>query len=649
MSKINLLDKKVYNRIAAGEVVERPFSVVKELVENSIDSDATEVTVVLEDGGKKLISVSDNGCGIEGDDLVKALMPHATSKIATAEDLDKITTLGFRGEALASIASVSHLTLLSKTADSESGNTIKCDCGEIGDVTPYPVECGTTVKVEDLFCNTPARAKFLKPSKSEETDILNIVTRLIFAHPKIAFKLISDGKEIAHSYGGDLDEAIIEVYGYETLSGCLKIDTVKNGIHLYGYIGSTNFVKPNRTYQTIILNGRYVVNATVSSAVHNAYAPYLMKRRYPFYILLMEMLPEFVDVNVHPNKTDVRFVDNQVVYSTVYSIISKVLEGSASAIDVVKDQFKTDFSSFVSPIKSDDDVTFVDSDKPVATRFSPDSSTHTSRLWTEGGKLELKSDPAPYSPSKQTNDSFFNDIIKENNQKYFAEEDDGKSMSVDDIFAENKRYLEELAAKMAAKSEQEKIETQQNFRVVGQVLKTYLVLECGEDIYFVDQHAAHERLLFDKLAEEFSNGKLEIQNLLVPYKFPVNGKESEFLIERLKDFRDMGIDINEYDDGEFVVYALPLSILDMDLKEFFDDVLSDLSFRQITIPELIRDKLAKKACKAAIKSGKTLSQSEIDALLEKMKGDMGLKCPHGRPVAIKITRTEIDKWFKRIV
>lgn len=636
MSKINVLDKSVYNRIAAGEVVERPFSIVKELIENSVDAGATDITVSLTDGGKKCVTVTDNGSGIAADDLVKALMPHATSKISTAEDLNKIMTLGFRGEALASIAAVSRVTIISKTANEEHGYTIYSDCGEIGDVKPYPTENGTIIKAEDLFCNTPARQKFLKPAKNEETDIINVITRTAFAHPDIAFKLIIDGKETLRTSGGVLEDALIDLYGYEALKESMKIDSVKNGIRVHGFIGNAYFAKPNKSYQTLILNGRYVTNSTMQSAIHNAYAPYLMKRKYPLYVLLVSIEPEFVDVNVHPNKTDVRFVDNQVVYATLYSLVSSVLEGNSSAIDVVMqndyDQKTTIEIANEHEYKITDGkptATLVDSDKPIASLFLGEGRKFNFSLDDNTTNLTVKSAIKAY---------------ENDHQEYAAV---NFKPTLDDIFAENKRYAEELEAKKAFQNE---FEMPDRFKVVGQVLKTYLILERGDEIYFIDQHAAHERLLFDKLMLKYKNNDLDTQPLLVPYHVNANEKESDFIIDHFKDFRDMGFEMSEYADGIFAIYALPLSILDMDVQEFFDDVLSDLnSLKQINSADVMREKIAQKACKAAIKSGKSLSQSEIDALLEKLNGDMGLKCPHGRPIAIKITRTEIDKWFKRIV
>ena len=647
MSKIVLLTKEVYNRIAAGEVVERPFSVVKELVENSIDAGATEIVIKLEDGGKKLISVKDNGSGIEKDDLVNATMPHATSKIKTADDLDKIATLGFRGEALASIASVSEMKIISKVRTAEIGYYIESDYGVLGDLEPFPADDGTVIEVRNLFKNTPAREKFLKPSKNEEADIVNIVTRLIFTHPEIAFKLVFDGKEKLHYAGGSIDEAIIEIYGYETIRDCIQIETEKNGLKISGFIGETYFVKPNRTYQTIVLNGRYIQNITLQTAIHNAYAPYLMKRKYPFYVLKIDVAPEFVDVNVHPNKADVRFADNHVVYGAIYSIVSKVLEGNAAAIDIVKPNgyFQTGSVVETKPVTDSENKNEENGERKYADVVGCDDPVVLPDYLTRLGKF--------FDPVTAEKEGLFDNLplSSPSSGSTETETSEEKKLSIDDIFAENKKYIEELESRKSntEKPTQTEISVDDNIRVVGQVLKTYLIFEKGEDIYFIDQHAAHERLLFDKFTEEYKNGKTDEQTLLVPFLYSVNEKEAEFLTSRFEYFRNAGIDVAEYEDGVFAVYALPLTLLDMDIKAFFDDVLSDMSFRKADMPDIIRDKLAQKACKAAIKSGKTLSQSEIDKLLEKLHGDMGLKCPHGRPIAIRITRTEIDKWFKRIV
>lgn len=644
MAKINILDKKIYNRIAAGEVVERPYSVIKELIENAIDAGATDIDVTIEDGGKRLMRVSDNGCGISREDLPKAFLPHATSKISAVEDLDKILTLGFRGEALASIGSVSKATILSKTKDDEMGNIIVCEGGVIGDADVYPSDTGTTVSVENLFFNTPARAKFLKASKSEETDITNIITRLILSHPDIAFKYTSDGKVMLQSFGGGLDEAIIEIYGYNTITDCIPIETEKNGIKISGFIGKSYFTKPNRTYQTVILNGRYVVNNTIQSSMHNAYAAYLMKRQYPFYVLKIDMSPETVDVNVHPNKTDVRFIDNQVIYSTLYSVVTKVLDGSAAALEIVKPNNYVPIDEGSRPIIpqkpiTPDKIGEAHCDRPFVSGFNEELLDQT--IWGRYNKSKSAEKEGEFEKTFGVADSHDDEPRELGGNK------------IDDIFAENKKYIAEMEAKKAAeeaeKARQEELKVEPEFKVIGQVLATYLILEKENDIYFIDQHAAHERLLYDKFIEEYKSGNVAEQTMLVPYIFRVNESESEFIIGKFPELRKAGFDISEYDVNEFAVYSVPVLLFDMDLKSFFDDLLSDISFKKETMPELIHDKIAMKACKAAIKSGKILSEDEIDALLKAMKYNTALRCPHGRPVTVKISRTEIDKWFKRIV
>ena len=644
MAKINILDKKIYNRIAAGEVVERPYSVIKELIENAIDAGATDIDVTIEDGGKRLMRVSDNGCGISREDLPKAFLPHATSKISAVEDLDKILTLGFRGEALASIGSMSKATILSKTKDDEMGNIIVCEGGVIGDADVYPSDTGTTVSVENLFFNTPARAKFLKASKSEETDITNIITRLILSHPDIAFKYTSDGKVMLQSFGGGLDEAIIEIYGYNTITDCIPIETEKNGIKISGFIGKNYFTKPNRTYQTVILNGRYVVNNTIQSSMHNAYAAYLMKRQYPFYVLKIDMSPETVDVNVHPNKTDVRFIDNQVIYSTLYSVVTKVLDGSAAALEIVKPNNYVPIDEGSRPIIpqkpiTPDEIGEAHCDRPFVSGFNEELLDQT--IWGRYNKSKSAEKEGEFEKTFGVADSHDDEPRELGGNK------------IDDIFAENKKYIAEMEAKKAAeeaeKARQEELKVEPEFKVIGQVLATYLILEKENDIYFIDQHAAHERLLYDKFIEEYKSGNVAEQTMLVPYIFRVNESESEFIIGKFPELRKAGFDISEYDVNEFAVYSVPVLLFDMDLKSFFDDLLSDISFKKETMPELIHDKIAMKACKAAIKSGKILSEDEIDALLKAMKYNTALRCPHGRPVTVKISRTEIDKWFKRIV
>ena len=632
MSKINVLSSKVYNRIAAGEVVERPASVVKELVENSIDAGANVISIEIEKGGKASVKITDNGSGIEKSELKKAVMPHATSKIATVKDLENIMSLGFRGEALASIASVSKLSIVSKPKNQQTGARLYTRGGEDVEITDYPSADGTEITVNNLFFNTPAREKFLKTDKGEEGGITECVSKFILGNPSVAFKYVADGKLVYQSYGDGEESAFISVYGVKAVGDCFYIDSEKNGIKIKGYIGKHYFTKPNRTYQTVFLNGRYIVNTTVSAAISNAYSTYLMKRQYPFYSISLSVPTDAVDVNVHPNKIDVRFSNNQIIYGAVYSVVSKVLDGSSEALNIVSDT-------------KDENILLKSSDN------KDDYVTHN---------IDYRSAAKVDSGFKRI---LFNDSGKKADIPFDIREVEEKTAT--DIFAENKAYLEKLDKEKLAKDAEEKktplfdfssdkrqeeIHIERELRYIGQALNTFLIFDDGLDMYFIDQHAAHERILFDKFNEQIKTGQIDVQILLVPYLFDVTSAEYDFLASNLELLNSMGIQIDEFGDYTFKVSALPVMIVDMNFKEFFNDLLYDLnSLKSIKFTDLLKEKIAQKACKAAIKSGDKLSDEDIKIILTQLKGNLGLKCPHGRPIAVKISRTEIDKWFKRIV
>ncbi len=617
--KINLLSSKIYNRIAAGEVVERPFSVVKELVENSIDAGAKNIQIEIEGGGISSIKIIDDGFGIEKSELKKALLPHATSKISTLKDLDNITSFGFRGEALASIASVSRISIESKPKNQELGAMICADGGEISGVSECAIPNGTIITVNNLFYNAPVREKFLKSVKSEESEISSTVARFILGNPDISFKYLVDNKVVYQSFGDGFESAMACVYGVETIENCFYINVEKHGIIINGYISKHHFTKGNRSYQTTFVNGRYVQNQTISSAVINAYSSYLMKRQYPFFVLNIILPSEIVDVNVHPNKLDVRFANNQIVYGSIYSVVSKVLDGSSEALNIV--------------------VGKSENNKQITEQIAKENVTHNN--------IEI---------NKKFSSLVFNDSGSNTTKVKSVEFDDkfvlSKNDNVADIFAENKAFLEKLAQEKAKKEEilQETLCSVKELRFIGQALNTYLICEDGMDLYFIDQHAAHERILFDKLNLAVKNSEIITQPLLVPYIINVNNQEYDFLIAKITTLNSLGIEISEFGRNAFKVSAIPAFLLDLNIKIFFDDILSDLNqLKTLTVGDLLVEKLAQKACKAAIKSGDKLSDIEIEVLIDKLKENIGLKCPHGRPVAIKITRMEVDKWFKRIV
>ena len=657
MGKINLLTSEVYNRISAGEVVERPYSVVKELIENSVDAGATAITVEVENGGTTLIRVSDDGSGMDREDLERAFLPHATSKIKKSEDLNVIRTLGFRGEALPSIGAVAKVKIVSILSGADTGYSVTCNGGTVTDVEESAASGGTTVTVEDLFYNTPVRAKFLKTERSEEADITNVVSRLILAHPEIAFTYIAGGKTVYRSFGGNEEEALIAVYGKEAVENCFFIDTEKHGLHIHGYLGKHFYTKPNRTYQTVVLNGRYIVNQTVATAIHNAYQSYLMKRNYPFYCLYVDMPSELVDVNVHPNKADVRFQSNQVVYGAIYSVVSSVLDGSTSAIEIVKQDGKqADVSDNTAPSATCD---FEKKERKVF--VLPDPSTYSSK--TERPSFSGRAQDSAYEAGgfhrggmteiPPLTESEKNAIFEEN-KRFIAEyekkaEAKPKEIFPDLPFPEVER--EETAQKVSEvkTAEPQSIPfTQMNY--VGQVFKTYLILEAENAMYLVDQHAAHERMIYDRLKMQVEKKEIVVQPMLDPYVLTVNAKEEEFVKENLSAFSEIGIEMEEFGQFCYRITAVPVDLMGLNVAEFFRKafLLMD-SGRGVEKTELFKEKLMQTACKAAIKAGFSISEGEIKRICEKLSENPGLTCPHGRPVAVKVEKTELEKWFKRLV
>lgn len=678
---INILPPEVYNRIAAGEVVDRPYSVVKELVENAIDAGATEITVEAEGGGKKLIRVTDNGSGIKKDDLKAAFLPHATSKLKTADDLAVIFTLGFRGEAVASVASVSKTTILSR-AKGEEAYSLTVEGGVFGEISPAGGAEGTVVTVENLFYNTPARLKFLKSDASEEGDITAIMARFLLSRPEISFTYLVNGKVRYRSFGDGLESALAVVYGAGTLQNCISIRAEKHGMRLFGYIGNRAYNKPNRSYQSLFLNGRYIVNQTVALAVTNAYGSYLMKRQYPFYVLFLEVPPEVVDVNVHPNKADVRFADNRIVYGTVYSVISAVLDGSSAALEYISPAISStvgknkgavsplpeapERASAVQPAPSKpappEASAFQAVPKPAAAPSPAPAFKAPPAQSVLPAEASQTAKPAPRMSVEEAKKELAFEIPKLHGRERVRalEEEKPNTFEVrsplassrpalqeerEDAFEENKKYLLERDER----AKQQKIDPSTLiFR--GVLFETYLIFERGDEAYFIDQHAAHERLIYEKLKNKCEARTPLSQPMLMPYILTVNAQEFSFLTSQFEALRALGFEIDEFGGTSVKVSAVPLDLFGMDIEAFFREVLSSMeSLRAIRLSEIARDKLATMACKAAVKGGERLTEEEAKRLLSDMDGDMGLKCPHGRPAVVRMKKSDFEKLFKRIV
>ncbi len=670
MAKINLLDSSVYNLIAAGEVVERPASVIKELVENSIDAGAKNVVIEIKNGGTTFMQVSDDGSGIEEDDIKSAFLPHATSKIKNAGDLDSIITLGFRGEALASIASVAKVKVVSKTANSELGTTIEVEAGKFGDVKKVSANTGTIMTVKDLFFCVPARAKFLKKEKQEEQEISNIVTRVILAHPDINFTYIVDGKKKLSSLGSTEKEALYSIYGKETINEILNIKAEREGVKVHGFIGKPTFSKSNRTYQTLIINGRYVVNLTIQTAVANAYGEFLMKRQYPFFVIYLDMPTDEIDVNVHPNKLDVKFLKSNLVYSVVFEAVAKALHDMDYVKEIDSD-FNTSysFSNSVNTRRAEVDTAGVNLN-PFSSDFSKMSELEKEKM----SDIVIDSMFTASENNSGVRDNFglgskllerINEKISENEKDAFASPNYTNNKIYPEEETKNENMIEEkqnadilYASQMDFTDPSfEKVKSEQidfcedTIKIVGKFFNTYLAIEWGDNIYLIDQHAGHERIKYDKLKTEYESKSLVIQPMLVPFVISLNPEDSQIVEANLDAISSVGFDIEEFGENTYKISSVPAIVSDIDFNKFFSMFLAEkLGKNKITEAELIKDSLMQMACKSAVKGGDDLTKSEINILFKDMKNkEIVLLCPHGRPVAIRITKSEVEKWFKRIV
>ena len=671
MAKINVLDSSIYNRIAAGEVVERPASVVKELVENSIDAGATSIIVEIEYGGIRKIKIVDNGCGVEKEYMREAFMPHATSKISSADDLDSIMTLGFRGEALASIASVCHVTMTSKTRDAELGSFIEIEAGKILKMSETGARDGTTMVVSDLFFNVPARAKFLKKPKSEEQEVTNLVSRLMLANPQMSFRYIVDGKTIFVTSGKTLKEAMFGVYGKEVLTETLEVKLARDGVKLWGFVGRPSFSKPNRTYQTLMVNGRYVTDQMVSLAVMNAYGDMLMKRKYPFFVLNLELPFTDVDANVHPNKREVRFAYGQKIYSLVFEAVSRALHDMDYVASVARGGLDEDEASVKEEIKAsiykaagDNSEIKISLPKITVPNTEPKSAPKIDKAG-----VNLSMFASSFSSSKfkgiQDDDEKEVALLKNNVVAYEAGGTKEKERE-NSGFGLGSKLMDGLGTKMSGQvqntpeqglnSQQENksqamVETisRGTTKLVGKAFNTYLIVEIDDDIFFIDQHAAHERILYEKFKRQVDAGAVAIQPLLLPFVLNLSSNEAEILEINLETMREIGFEIDEFGNSSFKVSAIPSILSDINFDEFFFGFLSETK-QQFSKSDLIKEKLMQHSCKSAIKGGNDITISEIDKLFENMSAEkIPLFCPHGRPIAVRVKKTEVEKWFKRIV
>ncbi len=636
MSKINILTPNVFNMISAGEVVERPSSVVKELVENSIDAGATQIDIVVEEGGLNKIQVSDNGIGIEKEDMRSAFLPHATSKLCEITDLDSLSTLGFRGEALASISSVSNVTLTTASKSQKTSSQIVLHGGQVAFEGESNRAQGTLICVENLFFNTPARLKFLKKASSELRFVQDTVKSLILANPQVAISLSNEDGLILQSDGGTLEDAIYSVYGAKTADNLLKIDTEQRGeIRIDGYTSKIDFTKPNRTYQSIIVNGRAVEDVTIQTAVERAYAEYIMKRTYPMFIVDIVMPFEDVDVNVHPSKTEVRFRDKQAVFSAVYhaiqDTIAKSMQNASFGVDISSTTENNTEIAQNNRILPQNPV-YLPAENENRQEFI---QTHIDTQKLFSGKTQPKNYSSfdLYDTNVDKNKSVLNDNVIGILNKDFTH-----SCQICNIGQNENTFDSE--------------ENQEIFdgKIVGQIFDTYIVCQRGDLVYLIDQHAAHERILYDRILQKFSVEYA--QPLLIPYKICPSGEEAEYLDKILPNLRSLGFEIEDRHTS-YLIKAVPEPVATVNFGKFFSDLFANmLNENDLTLENLLKDKLCQQACKGAIKGGDSLSRAQIERVLKYYvdeNGNLPTKCPHGRPAVIAFSQKDIEKLFKRIV
>lgn len=617
MPKINLLSPEVAQLIAAGEVVERPGSVVKEMVENSIDAHATAVTVEIKNGGNTFIRISDNGCGISREDCPAAFMPHATSKISCGEDLDSIATLGFRGEALASVASVARVEMLTKTKDEDVGTRIEIHGGDIIDIDDAGCPDGTVITVRDLFFNTPARRKFLKKDMTEAANIAGIMDRLALSHPEISFTLRKESGEALYTPGdGKLMSAVSAVLGREVASGMLEMEYTFDKVKVSGCVCRPVSSRPNRNMQIFFLNGRFIRSKTFTAALEQAYKDSIMVGKFPSCVLNITMPFDLADVNVHPAKMEVRFADEQSMFRAVYYAVKTALEG-----DSVQPQKAVDNGSLTRPAE-----------------FNDEKAVQPS-LWEskKGGfyniDLTKKTQPATAAaPVALVAESEYTFIRREPVSTLRAPD----SYNVATAKAEPEKVT-------VPETEREPEELRPELIYIGEAFDTYIIAECGDSIFFVDKHALHERVLFEKLkagTEVFS------QPLLTPLSVTLSKEEYVAVLDNTDLLSKAGFDISDFGDGTILLRSMPMYYENEDAVSSVIEIAGKLVNDKMNVTTDRIDWLFRSvACRAAIKAGARSSKEELMKMLTQI--DDIRYCPHGRPVTLELTKSKLEKEFHR--
>lgn len=641
MKRINILDTETSNKIAAGEVVERPSSVVKELIENSIDSGAKNITVEIEDGGQKSIKVLDDGHGIHPEDIEKAFMPHATSKINSIDDIYSINTMGFRGEALASISAVSNTILKSRTEESGYGKEISIKGGILDYIKDAGCNVGTTIEVKDLFFNVPARKKFLKSSSRESAYISDILNRLALANPDISFKLFSNGKKVLNTYGtGKLIDAIRSVYGKSICDNIISVEKHSDVSSIHGFIGNSEISRGSRNNQSIFVNKRYIKSKLITAAVENAFKSFLTVNKYPFFVVFLDIFPEFIDVNVHPTKSEIKFRDDREIFKLTFDAVHEALRNSLrSSFEIPVDEEAKPKDEQLNYIKEENNRVQLPIDL-----ISFNENNY--KIEDCGNNRSYEQDLKKYS---------FNDLKKYPKEINYNTDDiikEDKVLNQDTSIDVNKSEVlhEENKERESIQIREEKIAKFPSLTIIGQFRSTYILAEAADNLYLIDQHAAHEKILFEKYKRSIQENKVMSQVLITPVVMELVSEDYDYYLENSDVFEKSGFNIEPFGENTISIRGVPLILGKPDIKNLFMDILDNLkNMGSGQTWEVKYNSIAKLACKSAVKANDILSNIEMKTLVEDLRFiEDPFTCPHGRPTIMKFTLNELEKRFKRI-
>ncbi len=704
MAEIKVLDQKTINQIAAGEVIERPSSVVKELTENAMDAKATMITVEIKEGGIDFIRITDNGFGIEKDQVETAFLPHATSKIRTIEDLIDVTSLGFRGEALASIASVAKVEVITKTDQSMVGVRYQIEGGQ--EIAKEEIGCpvGTTFLIRHLFYNTPARRKFLKSKNSEAGYIEQLLFHLALSHPSVAFKLIINNKNKTNTNGnGNLKDVIYQIYGREIATNLISIKAKNLFMSVEGFVGKPVISRGNRQAETYFINGRYIKSKLISKAIEEAYKSFTMVHKYPFTVLHIEIKSELLDVNVHPAKMEVRIKREEEVYSFIYTTIREALNRREMIPDISlskrrdEREEKSDRKETIEPFETKRAAAFPYM-KPKILRESDDffekPKPETKFEQREKIRQELKTLEEVLKPRQQQlkkedreEGSSFNELARQNKARQeeagkvfkenensvkeeatFSKEDKKSIEDETKLFREDKKSIEdetklfredkkefdgkknEKLEQLTLFTEQESKKEKERYKIIGSLFDTYWLLEGENKLFMLDQHAAHEKVMFEKLMAQKEKQQIYKQQLNPPIIVSLTLNEREMVEQYKEQFKALGFTMEEFGNDEYCIRTVPANLYGLREREVLMEMIDQLCEDGILLePEKIFYKIATMACKAAVKGKQRLSLEEAKALVDQLMSlENPYTCPHGRPVFISMSKAEIEKMFKRI-